>query len=89
MTCPLLLAALLALAAAGTLDLFAPDGQRQGYVREAPAGQVEIFDKNSKRIGWGRRNTDGSLELFDVKGNRLGTLRLDGRVLLHHPRKKR
>lgn len=37
MTRPLALAALLALAAAGTLDVFGPDGQRVGLVREGPA----------------------------------------------------
>lgn len=74
---PLLLAASLALAAAETLDLFGPDGQRMGIIREGPSGQVEIFDQQSRRIGWGRRNRDGSIELFDPKGNRLGTLTPD------------
>ena len=74
---PALLAALLALAAAGTVDLFGPDGQRVEIIREGPGSRVGVFDQDSRRIGWGRRNPDGSVEVFGTKGNRFGTLRPD------------
>jgi hypothetical protein len=59
------------LAAAGAINLFTPDGQRVGVVREGPGGQVEIFDRDSRRIGWGRRNPDGSIEVFGADGRPL------------------
>lgn len=86
MTFTMLLAALLALAA-GTLDLFTPDGQRLGQVREGPGGRIDVFDKESSRIGWGRRSPDGSVELFDMKGNRLCESR-GGRIIVD-PRRLR
>jgi len=52
----------IALAAAGTLDLYDRDGKRAGTVREGPGGRADVFDAESRRVGWGRRNTDGSLE---------------------------
>ena len=69
------------LAAAGTLDLFGPDGHRVGTVREGPGSRVDLYDAESRRIGWGRRNADGSVELFDAKGNRVGTITRDGKML--------
>ncbi len=86
---PLLLVALLALAAAlTTIDLFGPDGQRLGQVREGPGGAVDVFDKESRRTGWGRRNADGSWELFDQRGNRIGESR-GGRIILINPSRGR
>lgn len=82
---PLLLVALLALAAVlTTWDMFDAQGQRAGTVRERAGGAVEIFDRDSRRIGWGRRGTDGSLELFDMRGNRIGESR-GGRIILTDP----
>jgi hypothetical protein len=78
--CLLLPALLLAAAAVGAIDVFGPDGQRIGTVREGAGGRVDMYDGESRRIGWGRRNADGSLELFDQQGRRLGTVDR-GRVL--------
>lgn len=75
------LAALLALAAAGTLDLFHADGKRQGYVRKGEGGRVDLYDQRSRRVGWGKRGADGSLELFDMQGNRIGTVTRDQKAL--------
>jgi hypothetical protein len=45
-----LLALLLAAAAMTTTDLFAPDGERLGAVREGPGGSADEFDKESRRV---------------------------------------
>jgi hypothetical protein len=82
---PTLLAALLALAAVGTIDVFAPDGRRIGSVREGPGSRVDVYDAESRRVGWGRRNADGSVEVFDKKGKRIGTGTPDGRVIIQWP----
>jgi hypothetical protein len=83
---PTLLAALvLALAAVGTIDVFGPDGQRAGTIREGPGGRVDVYDADSNRIGWGRRNADGSLELFDQQGRRLGTVDRGGVLRISAP----
>ena len=79
-----LLAIMLALAAAGTLDLIGPDGQRLGMVREGPGGQLDLFDKESRRVGWGRCDRVGNCELFGTDGRRIGEA-WDGRVILTDP----
>jgi hypothetical protein len=84
MTRRLLLAAL-ALAAAGILDVFGPDGQRIGTLRDSLGGSVDLYDTEGRRVGWGRRNADGSVEVLDLKGNRLGTITRDGRAILFAP----
>ncbi len=79
---PLLLVALLALAAAlTTLDLFGPDGQRIGQVREGPGNTVDVYDSQSRRVGWGRCDRIGTCQLFDMRGNRIVESR-GGRIII-------
>jgi hypothetical protein len=79
--------AFLALAAAGTLNVFGPDGQRIGTLQDSLGGSVDFYDAEGRRVGWGRRNADGSVEVLDLKGNRLGTITRDGRAIWLAPPK--
>ncbi len=81
MTRRLLLAAL-ALAAAGTINLYdAQIGQRIGTAKENPSGSIDVFRPDGSRAGWGRQNPDGSAELFAPDGSRLGIVTRDGRAI--------
>ena len=73
-----------------TWPILAPDGTRQGYVREdfGRSTAVDLFDNNGQRTGWGRRATDGTVDLFDKDGKRLGTVNRDGVLRLDHPLQK-
>jgi hypothetical protein len=86
--CLLLPALLLAAAAVGAIDVFGPDGQRVGTVKESPGGRVDVYDADSNRIGWGRRNADGSIGLFDKDGRRLGTVDQGGRLRMFQERRR-
>lgn len=49
------------------VEVFSPDGTRQGHVRiDQQTGHIEGFDQHSNRLGWGKIRPDGQEELFDV-----------------------
>ena len=57
--------------APATVDLFSPDGQRQGYAVVQPDGRrVDAYDAAGTRLGYGHVES-GRLELFDGGGRRL------------------
>lgn len=58
------------------IELFAPDGRRQGHAIIERDGRIELFDAQYRRQGWGRIDPDGRLELFSPKGERLGSGRV-------------
>ena len=59
------------LAAPAVIDLFAPDGRRQGYAVVQPDGRrVDAYDAAGTRLGYGRAE-GGRLELFDAGGRRV------------------
>ena len=76
-------------ACGATWPLLAPNGTRQGEVREQPGSQaIDIFDAESNREGWGRRNRDGSIELFDKDSRRTGAVDRGGVLRMYKPRGK-
>jgi len=75
---PLVLAALLALAApaiAGErVDLYDTKGQRTGYAVVTPeTGRVDLYDAKSRRTGYGTVSPSGRLTLYGMDGRRVGT----------------
>jgi len=53
------------------IDLFDPQGNRQGYVVIEPkTGRVDMYDKLSNRTGYGYLRPDGRVETFDLNGQR-------------------
>lgn len=54
-----------------TVDLFALDGKRLGYiVVNEQTGTVDVFVPDGRRLGWGQVR-GGRLDLFDKQGRRL------------------
>lgn len=67
----LTLAATPAVAQERRVDLFDPQGNRQGYVVIEPkTGRVDMYDKLSNRTGYGYIRPDGRVETFDLNGKR-------------------
>lgn len=53
------------------VDLFAPDGTRQGSaVIDERTGHVDFFDAMSRPLGWGRVDSTGKVERFRLDGRR-------------------
>ena len=54
------------------VDLFRPDGQRDGYaIIERESGRVDFFDRSSRRTGYGKVDDAGRVERFDTHGRRV------------------
>lgn len=71
----LLLSALPAVAQDRTrVDLFKPDGSRQGYaIVDERTGRVDVYDKDSRRTGYGVVQPDGRVDHYRIDGSRAGT----------------
>lgn len=59
------------------VDLYSPNGQREGYVI-IDGSRLDFYDKQSRRTGYGRVNPDGWIERFSTDGKRQGSGRIDG-----------
>jgi hypothetical protein len=54
------------------IDLFKPDGRREGYaIIDRKTGRVDFYDASSRRTGHGKVDDTGRIERFDLKGRRM------------------
>ena len=62
------------------VDLYKPDGSREGYaILNEQTGRIDTYDKESRRTGYGVVQPDGRVDLYRPDGSRAGSGRTDKR----------